>query len=53
MRVGFAGLGRMGTHMASNLVAAGHDVAVWTRNPKYWRNSVKTSGLRGFVAQFE
>ena len=34
MRVGFAGLGRMGTHMARNLVAAGHDVAVWTRNPK-------------------
>ena len=34
MRVGFAGLGRMGNHMARNLVAAGHDVAVWTRNPK-------------------
>ncbi|MFB0941729.1 MAG: NAD(P)-binding domain-containing protein, partial [Paracoccaceae bacterium] len=34
MRVGFAGLGRMGSHMAQNLVAAGHDVAVWTRNPK-------------------
>ena len=31
MRVGFAGLGRMGTHMAANLVAAGHEVTVWNR----------------------
>jgi len=33
MRVGFAGLGRMGADMASNLVAAGHDVTVWNRTP--------------------
>ncbi|NBD30003.1 MAG: NAD-binding protein [Alphaproteobacteria bacterium] len=33
MRVGFAGLGRMGAHMAGNLVAAGHDVTVWNRSP--------------------
>jgi len=32
MRVGFAGLGRMGAHMAANLVAAGHDVTVWNRS---------------------
>jgi 3-hydroxyisobutyrate dehydrogenase-like beta-hydroxyacid dehydrogenase len=32
MRVGFAGLGRMGAHMARNLVAAGHDVTVWNRS---------------------
>ena len=31
MRVGFAGLGRMGTAMVRNLVAAGHDVTVWNR----------------------
>lgn len=33
MRVGFAGLGRMGAHMAANLVAAGHAVKVWNRSP--------------------
>ena len=33
MRVGFAGLGRMGAHMAANLVAAGHEVTVWNRSP--------------------
>lgn len=31
MRVGFAGLGRMGFHMARNLILAGHDVTVWNR----------------------
>lgn len=32
MRIGFAGLGRMGTHMARNLVRAGHDVTLWNRS---------------------
>ncbi len=32
MRVGFAGLGRMGVHMARNLVRAGHEVTVWNRS---------------------
>ncbi|MAM61475.1 NAD(P)-dependent oxidoreductase [Maritimibacter sp. UBA3975] len=32
MKVGFAGLGRMGARMAANLVAAGHDVTVWNRS---------------------
>ena len=31
MRVAFVGLGRMGTAMARNLVAAGHEVTVWNR----------------------
>ena len=31
MRVGFAGLGIMGSRMAANLVRAGHDVTVWNR----------------------
>ncbi len=30
-RVGFVGIGIMGSGMARNLVAAGHDVAVWNR----------------------
>lgn len=32
MRVGFAGLGRMGQHMARNLASAGHDLNVWNRS---------------------
>ena len=47
MRVGFAGLGRMGTHMARNLVAAGHDVAVWTRNPKILAQFCQDIGSAG------
>lgn len=31
MKVGFIGLGNMGTPMAKNLLAAGHQVAVWNR----------------------
>lgn len=31
MRVGFAGLGRMGAPMVRNLVAAGHEVTIWNR----------------------
>ncbi|MBF9031442.1 NAD-binding protein [Rhodobacterales bacterium HKCCE3408] len=33
MRVGFAGLGRMGAHMARNLSRAGHDLTLWNRTP--------------------
>lgn len=32
MKVGFIGLGAMGSAMASNLVAAGHQVTVWNRS---------------------
>ncbi|MFB9907024.1 NAD(P)-dependent oxidoreductase [Allokutzneria oryzae] len=32
-RIGFIGLGAMGTAMAANLVAAGYDVTVWNRSP--------------------
>jgi 3-hydroxyisobutyrate dehydrogenase len=32
MRIGFAGLGRMGIHMARNLANAGHDLTVWNRS---------------------
>jgi 3-hydroxyisobutyrate dehydrogenase-like beta-hydroxyacid dehydrogenase len=33
MRLGFIGLGRMGTAMAANLVKAGHEVTVFNRTP--------------------
>jgi len=32
MRVGFAGLGRMGAHMARHLSRAGHDLTLWNRS---------------------
>lgn len=32
MLIGFAGLGRMGAHMATNLAAAGHDLTLWNRS---------------------
>lgn len=32
MRVGFAGLGRMGARMARNLVRAGHELELWNRS---------------------
>jgi len=31
MKIGFIGLGRMGGHVASNLLKAGHSVTVWNR----------------------
>ena len=33
MKIGFIGLGHMGTAMATNLVKAGHDVTVFNRTP--------------------
>jgi 3-hydroxyisobutyrate dehydrogenase-like beta-hydroxyacid dehydrogenase len=33
MKLGFIGLGRMGTAMAANLIKAGHDVSVFNRSP--------------------
>ena len=33
LRVGFAGLGRMGVHMARNLAQAGHNLTLWNRSP--------------------
>lgn len=32
MKIGFIGLGRMGGHVAENLLKAGHDVTVWNRS---------------------
>ena len=33
MKVGFVGLGQMGSAMAANLITAGHEVTVWNRSP--------------------
>src|SRR3954468_8657185 len=34
MRVGVAGLGRMGTAIAERLKEVGHDLVVWNRSPE-------------------
>ena len=34
MKVGFVGLGRMGSHMATNLIRAGHNVTVHDMRPE-------------------
>lgn len=34
MRVGFIGLGQMGSGMAANLLEAGHEVTVYNRSPE-------------------
>jgi 3-hydroxyisobutyrate dehydrogenase and related beta-hydroxyacid dehydrogenases len=33
MKIGFIGLGAMGTGIAANILRAGHDVVVWNRSP--------------------
>jgi len=34
MKVGFIGLGNMGSAMARNLIKAGHDLTVYNRKPR-------------------
>ena len=45
MKIAFYGLGNMGSHMARNLLRAGHDVTVWNRTPS------KAEGFRSDNAQ--
>ena len=33
MKIGFIGLGNMGSHMARNLIKAGHELKVYDLNP--------------------
>jgi len=41
MKVGFLGLGHMGTGMAASLRRAGHEVTVWNRTPERTRGLVE------------
>lgn len=47
MRVGFIGLGIMGSPMAINLVKAGHDVVGYNRNPAKSESLVASGGRAG------
>lgn len=44
MRVGFCGLGIMGSRMAANLVRAGHELTVWTRTADKGRDWAAAHG---------
>jgi 3-hydroxyisobutyrate dehydrogenase len=44
MRVGFAGLGRMGAPMAANIARAGHALTVWNRSPDKARDLADALG---------
>jgi 3-hydroxyisobutyrate dehydrogenase len=46
MKVGFAGLGRMGWPMALNLLRAGHDVTVWNRSRERAQAFAAQTGAR-------
>jgi 3-hydroxyisobutyrate dehydrogenase len=48
MRIGFAGLGRMGRRMAANC-AAGHDITVWNRRPEPADSFVREFGSKRAV----
>jgi 3-hydroxyisobutyrate dehydrogenase-like beta-hydroxyacid dehydrogenase len=46
MKIGFIGLGRMGSAMATNLVKAGHDVTVFNRSPEKSRALIELGAHR-------
>ncbi len=46
MKIGFIGLGRMGGHVAANLLKAGHNVTVWNRS----QDPVQALVAKGAVA---
>lgn len=50
MRIGFAGLGRMGALMARNLSGAGHRVTVWNRSPDRVRRFCEETGASGVIS---
>jgi 3-hydroxyisobutyrate dehydrogenase-like beta-hydroxyacid dehydrogenase len=45
MKIGFIGLGNMGTAIAANLVRARHEVAVWNRTPDKARALVEAGAV--------
>jgi 3-hydroxyisobutyrate dehydrogenase len=52
MKVGVCGTGRMGSSIAQRLIAVGHDVAVWNRDPAKTR-ALTDAGARLFTSPAE
>ncbi|ELU08924.1 hypothetical protein CAPTEDRAFT_178346 [Capitella teleta] len=46
MKIGFLGLGTMGTGIVTNLLRSGHEVTVWNRTPSKCREFVKEGALK-------
>jgi 3-hydroxyisobutyrate dehydrogenase-like beta-hydroxyacid dehydrogenase len=46
MKVGFIGLGNMGSGMAANLIKAGHEVTVYNRTPRKAQKLVEEGARR-------
>lgn len=44
MKIGFAGLGRMGARMVKNLAGAGHELILWNRTPLKARDLATATG---------
>ena len=42
MKIGVAGMGKMGAAIAARLASVGHDVAVWNRTPE----KARATGLK-------
>ena len=51
MNIGFFGLGRMGGHIAANLLEAGHTVTVWNRSPAPMQALVAKGALAAATPQ--
>ena len=49
-KIGFLGLGMMGSAMASRLLDAGNEVTVWNRTAKKAQQLVESRGFTGGVA---
>jgi 3-hydroxyisobutyrate dehydrogenase len=52
MKIGVCGTGRMGSAIAQRLIAIGHDVAVWNRNPAKTKPLVD-AGAKSFASAAE
>ena len=46
MKVGFLGLGNMGSAIAANVLKAGHDLAVWNRSPEKGEPLVRNGAMQ-------
>ncbi len=53
MRIGFAGLGIMGSRMAANLARAGHELTVWTRTAEKADRFAAEHGARAVATPAE
>jgi 3-hydroxyisobutyrate dehydrogenase-like beta-hydroxyacid dehydrogenase len=47
MKIGFIGLGKMGSAMAANLLKAGHHVTVFNRSPEKSRSLLELGACQG------